>query len=102
MACVDENPNGAVFHYCSHADPDYAPFNKTKASPTRNDDFDQIWEQWQYRKAVDAAAADLKRTQLEQEQIKLCGGELDDDVSLCEPMVRVLMDLFGDIDYIDP
>jgi len=40
--------------------------------------------------------------QLEQEQIKLFGGELDDDVSLCEPMLQVVFHLFGGIDYTDP
>lgn len=46
---------------------------------------------------------------MEQEQLKLTelfGGDVDDDVSvtnaLCEPMLSVVIHLFGDIDYTDP
>lgn len=39
---------------------------------------------------------------LEQEQQRLFGGEVDDDVSLCPLMLNVVFHLFGDIDYIDP
>ena len=47
---------------------------------------------------------ELERLQVEadKEHLKLFGGDLDDDVSLCPAMLSVVMALFGDIDYIDP
>jgi len=44
----------------------------------------------------------MDKMQLEQEQQRLFGGEVDDDVSLCPSMLNVVLHLFGDIDYIDP
>ncbi len=45
--------------------------------------------------------------QLEQEQRRLFGGDIGDDVSTLtlipdHAMLGVVLDLFGDIDYIDP
>jgi hypothetical protein len=49
------------------------------------------------------------RAQLQQEQavdaqrLRFFGGEAGEEVSLLEPMLKVVMDLFdGDIDYQDP
>lgn len=44
----------------------------------------------------------MDKTQLEQEQQRLFGGDVDDDVSLCESMLQVVMHLFGGLDYADP
>ena len=57
------------------------------------------------------ARARLERTQhehwiaerLEQERTRMFGGELGDEVSLCEPMLQVVLSLFdGHLDYLDP
>lgn len=45
---------------------------------------------------------EMDRMQLEQEQMNLFGGDIDDDVSLCEPMLQVVFRLFGGLDYTDP
>jgi hypothetical protein len=39
---------------------------------------------------------------LETQRLRFFGGEVGDEVSLCEPMLKVVMDLFNDIDYVDP
>lgn len=38
----------------------------------------------------------------QQETLRLFGGEIGDEASLCAPMLKVVMDLFDDIDYVDP
>lgn len=38
----------------------------------------------------------------EDEQCRLFGGNMDDDVSLCASMLGVVYALWGDIDYTDP
>ena len=40
--------------------------------------------------------------ELEEAQRRMFGGEVGDEVSLCEPMIRVVVSLFGDLDYVDP
>lgn len=40
---------------------------------------------------------------LEAQRLRFFGGEAGEEVSLLEPMLKVVMDLFdGDIDYEDP
>ncbi|EKG12566.1 hypothetical protein MPH_10316 [Macrophomina phaseolina MS6] len=39
---------------------------------------------------------------LEKQRLRLFGGEATDGAELCGPMLKVVMDLFDDIDYIDP
>jgi hypothetical protein len=78
------------------------PSDKAKPSPLLRQNFDQSWQRWKARQAEEAAKAELSKLQIEQERVLLFGGEVDDDVSLCEPMLRVVMSLFGDIDYTDP
>ncbi|KAF2143417.1 uncharacterized protein K452DRAFT_170832 [Aplosporella prunicola CBS 121167] len=39
---------------------------------------------------------------MQQETLRLFGGEIGDEASLCAPMLKVVMDLFDDIDYVDP
>lgn len=41
-------------------------------------------------------------SKLEEAQRRMFGGEVGDEVSLCEPMLRVIISLFGDVDYTDP
>ena len=56
----------------------------------------QTYSAWQDR---------LRRQQeeaLEAQRLRFFGGEVGDEVSLCEPMLKVVMDLFNDIDYVDP
>lgn len=40
--------------------------------------------------------------ELEEAQRRMFGGEVGDEVSLCAPMLGVLVSLFGDVDYDDP
>jgi hypothetical protein len=79
-------------------DPSPLPFEKSRSSPILRQNFDQSWERW---KARDGPKA-LSKMQLEQEQLRLCGGDVDDDVCLCEPMLQVVIHLFGALDYSDP
>jgi len=40
---------------------------------------------------------------MEAQRLRFFGGEVGEEVSLLEPMLKVVMDLFdGDIDYQDP
>lgn len=43
-----------------------------------------------------------QREELEQQRLRMFGGESTDGADLCGPMLKVVMDLFDDIDYIDP
>lgn len=56
----------------------------------------QIWMPNQ--KIALATIEELEQVELE----RIFGGDSWDDVSLCEPMLRVLSYLFGDTDYTDP
>jgi len=78
------------------------PSDRSKPSPLLRLNFDQSWERWQARKAEEKSVAEMDQMQLEQEQIKMFGGELNDEVGLCEPMLQVVYFLFGGIDYQDP
>lgn len=80
------------------------PSDKTKPSPLLRQNFDQSWQRWKARQAEERELAEMDKLQLEQEQQRLFGGDVDDDVSLdLKPaMLSVVMCLFGDIDYIDP
>jgi hypothetical protein len=78
------------------------PSDKSNPSPLLRQNFDQSWQRWKARQAEEAAQAEKDKLKLEQERVLLFGGEVDDDVSLCAPMLRVVMSLFGDIDYTDP
>lgn len=77
------------------------PSDRAKPSPLLRQNFDQSWQRWKARQAEEKALADMDTMRLQQELL-LFGGDVDDDVSLCEPMLRVVMNLFGDIDYTDP
>jgi hypothetical protein len=77
------------------------PSDRTKPSPLLRQNFDQSWQRWKARQAEERTRAEIDKMQLEQELL-MFGGEVDDDVSLCEPMLQVVMVLFGDIDYTDP
>jgi hypothetical protein len=78
------------------------PSDKTRPSPLLRQNFDQSWQRWKAREAEERARAQMDKMQLEREQQRLFGGEVDDDVSLCPSMLNVVLHLFGDIDYIDP
>jgi hypothetical protein len=39
---------------------------------------------------------------LAEEQRRIFGGEIGDEVSLCFKMLDVMLGLFGDMDYVDP
>ncbi|KAB2572981.1 hypothetical protein DBV05_g8365 [Lasiodiplodia theobromae] len=39
---------------------------------------------------------------VENQRLRMFGGEAADGADLCGPMLKVVMDLFDDIDYIDP
>lgn len=77
-------------------------------SPLLRQSFDQSWQRWKAREAQQKAQEELEKTlqddmtQLELEQLQLFGGDVGDDVSLCESMLQVVFHLFGGIDYADP
>lgn len=50
----------------------------------------------------DAIHAEIDKNELLNEQRRLFGGDVDDDVSLLPAMLEVVHFLWGDIDYIDP
>lgn len=77
------------------------PSDRIQPSPLLRQNFDQSWQRWKAREAEEKVLIEAIRLQQEHEQ-RLFGGDFDDDVSLCEPMLGVLMSLFGDIDYTDP
>jgi hypothetical protein len=59
---------------------------------------DRIREQHQsstVREQAEAAAAEAQR-------LRIFGGVAGDEVSLCAPMLQVVMGLFGGLDYDDP
>ena len=79
------------------------PSDKSRPSPLMRQTWDQSWHKWQARQAEERALAEMDKLQLEMEQQRLLfGGEVTDDVSLCEEMLNVMISLFGDIDYVDP
>ena len=39
---------------------------------------------------------------IEAQRIRIFGGEVGDEVSLCAPMLQVVFDLWGGVDYLDP
>jgi hypothetical protein len=82
----------------------YLPSVKSTPSPLLRQSFDQSWERWKAREAEEKALAELDKTHLdlEQEQRRLFGGDVGDDVSLCESMLQVVWHLFGGLDYADP
>ena len=73
--------------------------DRTRPSPLLRQNFDQSWQRWKAREAEERVAAEMDKML---EQQRLFGGEVDDDVSLCPSMLNVVLQLFGDIDYIDP
>lgn len=81
---------------------------KTTPSPLLRQSFDQSWLRWKAREVELKAQAELETalrddtTQLELEQQRLFGGDVGDDVSLCESMLQVVLHLFGGLDYADP
>jgi len=78
------------------------PSDRSRPSPLLRQNFDQSWQRWKAKQAEEKAVAEMDRMQLDQEQIKLFGGDVDDDVSLCESMLQVVFRLWGGIDYMDP
>ena len=78
------------------------PSDKARPSPLLRQNFDQSWQRWRTRQAEEKALVEMDRLQLEREQQRLFGGDVDDDVSLIPAMLGVLESLFGGIDYIDP
>lgn len=80
----------------------YLPSVKASPSLLLRQSFDQSWERWKAREAEEKSLAELDKTQLELEQRRLFGGDVDDDVSLCESMLQVVFHLFGGLDYADP
>jgi hypothetical protein len=77
------------------------PSDRSKPSPLLRQNFDRSWQRWKERQAEEQAVAEMDRMQLEQEQIRVFGGDVDDGVSE-ESMLQVLHFLWGGIDYTDP
>ena len=96
-------------HYdCNEGCPDardvnpLLPSSKANPRPLVRQDFDQCSQHWKFRQAEEEAQAGVDRLQLEQEEQRVFGGDVDDDESLCLAMLDVVICLFGDIDYTDP
>jgi hypothetical protein len=90
-------------------DPDVSlPSDKPHPSPLLRQNFDRSWQRWKARQAEEMALAEMDTMQLlEEEQRRLFGSDVADDiddVSLIpdHAMLGVVLNLFGDIDYIDP
>jgi hypothetical protein len=64
-------------------------------------DYNQSWLDWKERER-EGERKRLKAAALVEEQQRMFGGEIGDEVSLCDAMLGVVISLFGDIDYIDP
>jgi hypothetical protein len=78
------------------------PFEYPKPSPLLRQNFDQSWQRWKTRDAQQKLKQERARQELEIEQQRLFGGDLDDDVSLLPGMLGVVVYLWGDVDYTDP
>lgn len=78
------------------------PFEYAKPSPMLRQNFDQSWMRWKARDAQQKLKDEKARQELENEQRRLFGGDVDDDVSLLPAMLDVVVFLWGDIDYTDP
>lgn len=75
--------------------------SESPVSPLRQN-YERSWRAWKAREA-EQRAVERERTELEdKEHYRLFGGEVDDDVSLCNSMLDVVYSLWGDIDYTDP
>jgi len=60
-------------------------------------DWHQTYSAWQTRQRIQ------QEQMMEAHRLRFFGGEAGEEVSLLEPMLKVVMDLFdGDIDYEDP
>lgn len=71
--------------------------------------YERNWKAWKQREEESKVQAmererNSVREQEKQAYARLFGGEVDDDVSLCENMLGVVYSLFGEgcTDYIDP
>jgi hypothetical protein len=75
------------------------PSDKPCPSPLLRQNFDQSWQRWKARQVEER-----EEDKALQEQLRLFGGDLDEDVSAIPDatMLDVVLRLFGDIDYVDP
>jgi len=82
------------------------PSDRSNPSPLLRQNFDNAWQKWKAREEEQKLEREERERELllelEREQLRLFGGEVDDDVSLFAPMLNVVWRLWGDIDYIDP
>lgn len=64
------------------------------------------WNQWQDRIRQQEVSKQLRQRNearaAEAQRLRIFGGEIGDEVSLCAPMLRVVTGLFGGLDYEDP
>ncbi|KIW04903.1 uncharacterized protein PV09_04074 [Verruconis gallopava] len=85
---------------CSDSSVPVLPFQRSAAH------WQPQWDHWndrslhqaiqkQQREHNEAMAAEAQR-------LRIFGGEAGDEVSLCAPMLQVVMGLFGGLDYEDP
>jgi hypothetical protein len=75
------------------------PFENPRPSPLLRQQFDQSWKRWKALEAEKITQAEMERQEFASERCRLFGGDVDDDVSLCENMLGVVHFLWGDIDY---
>jgi hypothetical protein len=63
------------------------------------DHWQETYSAWQHRLRVEH----VRQQELETQRLRYFGGEYGEEVSLLEPMLQVVMDLFdGNTDYEDP
>lgn len=74
---------------CAHSSSDQA-----KPSPALQQNLEQI--------EAEAGQEEAAGAMLAAERVRIYGGYIDDMMSLCEPMLQVILSLFGSIDYVDP
>ncbi len=74
----------------------FAPTSPVRTLPANA--WQQQYTTWQHRTRQQQQEQEMAEGQ----RLRLFGGEMGEEASLCAPMLRVVMDLFDDIDYVDP
>ena len=70
------------------------------------DHWQMQWDHWQNRLRQNEVSkqqrAQHEAIAAEMQRVRIFGGEIGDEVSLCAPMLQVVTGLFGGLDYEDP
>jgi hypothetical protein len=75
-------------------------------TPPLRQNYDRSWQRWKARETEQRVREEEDRQrrvkEMAEEQLRMFGGEVQDDVSLCLSMLGVVYSLWGDVDYTDP